>query len=978
MNTPKYSPEESLERIKLVMRYDMSKTATENGLYEQKENNKNSFFLQNQSSGKKTTPNQPNEKGSIHSIKPGMGETGDLGDINKVRYLNPKVDFDYVEDMNIWSNWNHETSGYVELGLTIGGFLLMATGVGAPIGGVMVAAGTAVGVADAMKYYQENNPYMVTMMLALQLIPGGELTSILSKQSPKFIKQYPNFVKILEKIAKNKPLTDPEGAIFEKGSKLFDKNLPKISKLIKYYSLRALSLSLRRKKSFFVLRYMVNLLRFVFGLTPQYIGKLIIKIGRISITIDQLWTLMTTPDSWRIKMRNKEEFSKIFDKLYDGTLTNEVKDGLWVVWQMIQGNEINETLNDEIIKKSIQIMDNNLEKELDMEFNKSDLNSNTIPNRWNRLKKTDSVVKSKKMIGEINRIHEIMGTLLLSEQKAAVEILTSIIDNLPKTFKNDANRLISKPDLKLSEVNKFLSDLKNKFPNNVELIKKINNSIISQSNNSGIVNKIPIWREKGLTNDQIRKKVIKVMRRTYGDLFDESIEKRFIDNFNRALSPPNPSKVNTLRNELKRFSSLLKSYFQKVQPISDKIIDLTNDLKYLQNELNKTDDISKMSDIHIKMDRILNELEFNLGIINRKERDKAVGDIKSLRSEKISKDFETLLDSFINGTNVKKTEGIISRYFSGGEELSWWKEIQKLRTERGNALKKVFGFSKSDDVKKLGYWSSVWKTFIGDIQEPITKLFKDPKLLPRIISTEFISRLFSFPFYLGVAETLYDGILWWTMDEKRRDDKWIKSHPNLSKFISKTGPDFKSWHGNIVADFGPNLIVNMYKRLGLTIPAYAATMWFSKYGNSGGLMDWVDEKMNKTKEIMNSNLSEEEKIKKLKEIQTETDNLISDLYSNFFGTPQTLESRINKVLSDANSENTSNITTSEINIEEDIKPVVPCLFMGGWDVSLVNVDGRETYVTHNSDWTEKYYLDVVKNNNTTTVYYKGTNKNPCG
>lgn len=73
----------------------------------------------------------------------------------------------------------------------------------------------------------------------------------------------------------------------------------------------------------------------------------------------------------------------------------------------------------------------------------------------------------------------------------------------------------------------------------------------------------------------------------------------------------------------------------------------------------------------------------------------------------------------------------------------------------------------------------------------------------------------------------------------------------------------------------------------------------------------------------------------------------------------------------------NNETTSKINIKEDIKSVAPCLFTGGWDVSLVNVDGRETYVTHNSDWTEKYYLDVVKNNNTTTVYYKGTNKNPC-
>jgi hypothetical protein len=48
----KYNPQESLERIKLIMKYDMSKTATENILYEQTQNNKNSFFLQNQQVGK--------------------------------------------------------------------------------------------------------------------------------------------------------------------------------------------------------------------------------------------------------------------------------------------------------------------------------------------------------------------------------------------------------------------------------------------------------------------------------------------------------------------------------------------------------------------------------------------------------------------------------------------------------------------------------------------------------------------------------------------------------------------------------------------------------------------------------------------------------------------------------------------------------------------------------------------------------------
>ena len=63
----------------------------------------------------------------------------------------------WVESNNLWDNWDHDTSGNVELGLTAVGLLLAATGVGAPLGLVLVGIGTAVGVADAIKYYQEKN-----------------------------------------------------------------------------------------------------------------------------------------------------------------------------------------------------------------------------------------------------------------------------------------------------------------------------------------------------------------------------------------------------------------------------------------------------------------------------------------------------------------------------------------------------------------------------------------------------------------------------------------------------------------------------------------------------------------------------------------------------------------------------------------------------------------------------------------------------
>ena len=55
---------------------------------------------------------------------------------------------------------------------------------------------------------------------------------------------------------------------------------------------------------------------------------------------------MSAPDSWRRKIRNKDEFSKTLDALYDGTLIDSVKEGLWVVWQKILGNDVDEEFND--------------------------------------------------------------------------------------------------------------------------------------------------------------------------------------------------------------------------------------------------------------------------------------------------------------------------------------------------------------------------------------------------------------------------------------------------------------------------------------------------------------------------------------------------------------------------------------------------------------------------------------------------------
>lgn len=231
MKTPKYSPEESLERIKLVMKYDMSKTATENKLYEQKENNKNSFFNPNQPSSKKVTPSKSNEKGR---------EIGDLGDINKVRYLNPnilsikpgmKVDFDYVEAVSKFIYDNRH--GLIDIAAFGTAFI--------PLVGPFISIGLELG--NAALYASEGDNYNAGLATAFALIPAGQLirripaikklgrngmAKLLKKaRNPKLAKTLSeNEKEVLESINKNSKwvrLTAARQLVISSFSKLMDK-----------------------------------------------------------------------------------------------------------------------------------------------------------------------------------------------------------------------------------------------------------------------------------------------------------------------------------------------------------------------------------------------------------------------------------------------------------------------------------------------------------------------------------------------------------------------------------------------------------------------------------------------------------------------------------------------------------------------------------------------------------------------------------
>lgn len=240
-----------------------------------------------------------------------------------------------IEDL--WTNWNHDTSGEVELVITLVGMALVLTGVGAPVGLALIGAGTAIGITDAIKYYEEGDPYSGTMMMALQLIPGGELMKGLAKYSPKFASKLPQFQVVLKKLADNKVLTDVEAKLYEEGSKVFNYYLPDLAIKMSKASIRLLKMKLKKLPLGSLLVFLIKTFQFVKG-GLFFLTKLISKLLRVSITIDQLWTLLSTPESVRMKIRDESSFGQMLDSIY-GFSSDVTKKGLWKVYQQLWNSD---------------------------------------------------------------------------------------------------------------------------------------------------------------------------------------------------------------------------------------------------------------------------------------------------------------------------------------------------------------------------------------------------------------------------------------------------------------------------------------------------------------------------------------------------------------------------------------------------------------------------------------------------------------
>jgi hypothetical protein len=203
---------------------------------------------------------------------------------------------------------------------------LTATGVGSVVGVPMLAAATVVGIGDALMYYAEGKPYDGSMMMALQLIPGGELIRGLSKYT-KYADKLPEFQKILKKMSENKALTDLEEKLYRELSEAFKKLLPELGPRLSKSAFLFLRSILKKLPLLEVMKFLRGLFK-----GSKFIGKFVFKIGRIVITFDQLWILLSTPEM--TKVRDKSELASLLKGLY-GFFTEDEIDNMWEAKSML-------------------------------------------------------------------------------------------------------------------------------------------------------------------------------------------------------------------------------------------------------------------------------------------------------------------------------------------------------------------------------------------------------------------------------------------------------------------------------------------------------------------------------------------------------------------------------------------------------------------------------------------------------------------
>jgi len=215
------------------------------------------------------------------------------------------------QDIKEWfaSLDTHDWLMFIEIGASIGVVF------GGPFAPIFLAVELAASSADAYLYFKEGDPYMGSMVLALNLIPGGQLGQLL-KGVKWFPKKGPKYTKLLlQKAKKGGKLSKIEQEELTQLAKEFAEQSGPISKSLKRAARTKLAKNLATKTP----KWLMN---FVMGLSKSKIVKLslfVAKFGGTVYTADKLYLFIFRDsifkDESKLDSRTKNELRFMINNL---------------------------------------------------------------------------------------------------------------------------------------------------------------------------------------------------------------------------------------------------------------------------------------------------------------------------------------------------------------------------------------------------------------------------------------------------------------------------------------------------------------------------------------------------------------------------------------------------------------------------------------------------------------------------------------
>jgi uncharacterized protein YdhG (YjbR/CyaY superfamily) len=196
----------------------------------------------------------------------------------------------YEKGYTMWSTeFLHDASSFVELGTLILGLIP------SPLSPLLLGVSTGAGLADAGVYFAEGDKYMGSMMLALEIIPGGEFVKAFKKSKTISKLGKEGTKELLEKGAK-KSLSESDEILFRQVKKEAKEIAPEIAEATQNQIIKNITENLPQ-----------NFLKIIKGMSPlnalkvfynvlgtiwSSIGKvpqIMIKVGGTMWGIDQLY-----------------------------------------------------------------------------------------------------------------------------------------------------------------------------------------------------------------------------------------------------------------------------------------------------------------------------------------------------------------------------------------------------------------------------------------------------------------------------------------------------------------------------------------------------------------------------------------------------------------------------------------------------------------------------------------------------------------